>query len=147
MADEKRSRRKGSMAANRAVSEIVTYFFFNTCQVRQQVNMDYTIAFMSSVNIANDLQPDDHFVIIPLTTGSVAEFYIRPMFSCVGDVDVMYHSGSRLAIPAGTAPPTQLPSEFDSHVIVSEIIDSEFCLLYTSPSPRDGLLSRMPSSA
>ena len=25
--------------------------------------------------------------------------------------------------------------------------DSTFCLLYTSPSPRDGLLSRMPSSA
>ena len=25
--------------------------------------------------------------------------------------------------------------------------DSNFCLLYTSPSPRDGLLSRMPSSA
>ena len=24
---------------------------------------------------------------------------------------------------------------------------SLFCLLYTSPSPRDGLLSRMPSSA
>ena len=29
----------------------------------------------------------------------------------------------------------------------SEISDSEACLLYTSPSPRDGLLSRMPSSA
>ena len=28
----------------------------------------------------------------------------------------------------------------------NEII-SEGCLLYTSPSPRDGLLSRMPSSA
>ena len=25
--------------------------------------------------------------------------------------------------------------------------DSDICLLYTSPSPRDGLLSRMPSSA
>ena len=25
--------------------------------------------------------------------------------------------------------------------------DTEGCLLYTSPSPRDGLLSRMPSSA
>ena len=25
--------------------------------------------------------------------------------------------------------------------------DGRFCLLYTSPSPRDGLLSRMPSSA
>ena len=28
--------------------------------------------------------------------------------------------------------------------VVEQIID---CLLYTSPSPRDGLLSRMPSSA
>ena len=29
----------------------------------------------------------------------------------------------------------------------AEKIQSTFCLLYTSPSPRDGLLSRMPSSA
>ena len=28
-----------------------------------------------------------------------------------------------------------------------EIAQYRFCLLYTSPSPRDGLLSRMPSSA
>src|SRR5680860_1733380 len=28
-----------------------------------------------------------------------------------------------------------------------KIVDREICLLYTSPSPRDGLLSRMPSSA
>ena len=27
------------------------------------------------------------------------------------------------------------------------LINSHICLLYTSPSPRDGLLSRMPSSA
>ena len=26
-------------------------------------------------------------------------------------------------------------------------LESKACLLYTSPSPRDGLLSRMPSSA
>ena len=26
-------------------------------------------------------------------------------------------------------------------------VEPKFCLLYTSPSPRDGLLSRMPSSA
>ena len=31
----------------------------------------------------------------------------------------------------------------DSHPIVHQSV----CLLYTSPSPRDGLLSRMPSSA
>ena len=29
----------------------------------------------------------------------------------------------------------------------SWLLLSQFCLLYTSPSPRDGLLSRMPSSA
>ena len=29
----------------------------------------------------------------------------------------------------------------------AELGDSMICLLYTSPSPRDGLLSRMPSSA
>ena len=34
-------------------------------------------------------------------------------------------------------------------VFMSEflVVSSTFCLLYTSPSPRDGLLSRMPSSA
>ena len=29
----------------------------------------------------------------------------------------------------------------------NELVDYIVCLLYTSPSPRDGLLSRMPSSA
>ena len=29
----------------------------------------------------------------------------------------------------------------------SDIMLAKICLLYTSPSPRDGLLSRMPSSA
>ena len=30
---------------------------------------------------------------------------------------------------------------------MAEIVERTSCLLYTSPSPRDGLLSRMPSSA
>ena len=38
-----------------------------------------------------------------------------------------------------------------SHVGIEQFISSDYvndvCLLYTSPSPRDGLLSRMPSSA
>ena len=34
------------------------------------------------------------------------------------------------------------------HETIAERVDDLFaCLLYTSPSPRDGLLSRMPSSA
>ena len=35
-------------------------------------------------------------------------------------------------------------SEKTVHAIFKDYYD---CLLYTSPSPRDGLLSRMPSSA
>ena len=35
--------------------------------------------------------------------------------------------------------------DIDSLRVVSKDVDA--CLLYTSPSPRDGLLSRMPSSA
>ena len=31
--------------------------------------------------------------------------------------------------------------------IMEQLEDEYSCLLYTSPSPRDGLLSRMPSSA
>ena len=38
----------------------------------------------------------------------------------------MVHSGSQLAIPEGYPAPTQLPGEFDSHVKVYEIVNSEF---------------------
>ena len=38
----------------------------------------------------------------------------------------------------------ELPFFREGEILVAQTID---CLLYTSPSPRDGLLSRMPSSA
>ena len=41
--------------------------------------------------------------------------------------------------------PTFIVEWFDNMANVAISIDT--CLLYTSPSPRDGLLSRMPSSA
>ena len=45
-----------------------------------------------------------------------------------------------------------LENSFPSHNIIGEELKdfdkkSEFCLLYTSPSPRDSIRSRMPSSA
>ena len=46
--------------------------------------------------------------------------------------------------------PEQHPCKFAAEVknLQSEnFIEPKDCLLYTSPSPRDGLLSRMPSSA
>ena len=33
------------------------------------------------------------------------------------------------------------------HMVLKAPLDSKGCLLYTSPSPRDATLSRMPSSA
>ena len=45
--------------------------------------------------------------------------------------------GQGSVVLARDVPPTDLR--------VGDVIS--FCLLYTSPSPRDGLLSRMPSSA
>ena len=35
----------------------------------------------------------------------------------------------------------------DMEKVTEGTTQSKTCLLYTSPSPRDGLLSRMPSSA
>ena len=40
------------------------------------------------------------------------------------------------------------PKEYGPNDLYEKIFELyRFCLLYTSPSPRDGLLSRMPSSA
>ena len=45
-------------------------------------------------------------------------------------------SGKEVSIQAAAQAPLQAASA-----------QQDICLLYTSPSPRDGLLSRMPSSA
>jgi len=67
----------------------------------------------------------DEDEVVPLVTGSVAEFYVEPMLPYVGDIDVMCHRNTELAIPRGHPPPTQLPAEFDNCVPrVAEIIDS-----------------------
>ena len=41
----------------------------------------------------------------------------------------------------------QINKEFYSAYLYLDFANYYACLLYTSPSPRDGLLSRMPSSA
>ena len=116
------------MADNRVISDIITKFFFNTCQLslHQQANEEFLMALTFCASVASSSDEDADHSCYPLITGSIAEFYIVPMFSCVGDIDIMVYNNNQLAIPAGTAPPTQLPAEFHSHVIVYEIIDSKF---------------------
>ena len=114
-----------TMADDREISDIVSLFFLNTCQLRQQFDQ-LSYALLHHSRLATTPSLDDEANLIPLITGSVAEFCVWPMLTCVGDVDIMYHSNRLLAIPAGTAPPTQLPAEFHSRVTVHEIVDSEF---------------------
>ena len=59
-----------------------------------------------------------------------------------------YHHQTSWNIAAGI--PIYYGGKIKTQIAQSEIvslIQNEICLLYTSPSPRDGLLSRMPSSA
>ena len=115
------------MADVRNCDKIVTNFLLNTCGLCQRLTDNAVLALRHCAQLATvRVSPDDQHFSTPLITGSVAEFYIQPMLSCIGDQDLMYHFSNELAIPAGTAPPTQLPDEFHSRVNVYEIVDSEF---------------------
>jgi len=113
------------MNDERVVEEIVTKFLLNTCRLRPQFSKHAVQTAVGCGRLAARHPPDDAETdYIPLTTGSVAEFYIEPMISHVGDIDVMIHRSTELAIPAGHPPPTQLPDEFHNYVQVYEIVDS-----------------------
>ena len=104
------------------VGEIVTKFFLGTCRLRAQLSDDILQAVAQTATKYPYAEGEADCVA--LITGSVAEFYVEPMLPHVGDVDVMFHYGTELAIPRGQPAPTQLPEEFSSSVQVYEIVDS-----------------------
>ena len=106
-------------------SEIVTNFLLNNCLSRQRLNFEALGSFVAEWTAQRAFN-NTGIAYVTTTTGSCVEFYIQPKLSCVGDVDLMYYRCHELAIPTGTAPPTQLPGEFDNRVEVCEIVDSEF---------------------
>ena len=115
------------MSREHTVDKIVSNFLLNTCRLRPQLTRHAVQAALHCARVATLHADDDTEAdLIPLTTGSVAEFYIEPMLPLVGDVDVMYHRSDELAIPRGHPPPTQLPAEFSDYVKVCEIVDSDF---------------------
>jgi len=113
------------MADERVVSDIVTKFLLNTCRLCPRITRHGVQAALSCAWRATYHPRDDAEAhLIPLITGSVAEFYIETMLPIVGDVDVMCHRSTMLAIAQGHPPPTQLPAEFSNYVKVFEIVGS-----------------------
>ena len=122
------------MTDERAVEDIVTSFLLNTCRTRPQLSDTAVQAVLwcaNAVTASTRAGGEAEADFIPLTTGSVAEFYIEPMLPHIGDIDIMFYKNNQLAIPQGHSPPTQLPDEFDSFVVVYEITDSHLpCYVY-----------------
>ena len=82
-----------------------------------------------------------------------AEVCIDPASDPDGDGWGFEQEASCFVVISGTGPngellsPAAVESQSVFHPRTAEKINIQSCLLYTSPSPRDGLLSRMPSSA
>jgi len=112
-----------TMADKCDVSRIVTTFLLNTCRLPPWPTKRDVQAAMCCGEIATILE-EKEAEVIPLITGSIAEFYIEPMLPHIGDIDVMFHFSTHLAIPQSHPPPTQLPAEFHNYVEVFEITDS-----------------------
>ena len=69
-----------------------------------------------------------------------------PTFLAIGGMLLAFVPGA----PSWTLEPELALALFVAPVLLDAAFDTSLrdpCLLYTSPSPRDGLLSRMPSSA
>ena len=101
-----------------ALDDIVTEFLLNTCRLCPPSTSRHVVrAAAWCGDIATQVNElDIEHIHIPLTTGSVAEFYIEPILPHLGDIDLMYHRSTELAIPRGHPPPTQLPAEFHNYV-------------------------------
>jgi len=83
-------RNKITMADECDVSNLVTTFLLNTCRLPPWTSIRKVQAAMFCCMVVIDPPEDDKEAEeIPLTTGSVAEFYIEPMLPHIGDIDVM----------------------------------------------------------
>ena len=68
-------------------------------------------------------------------------------FGAVGMVAAFLIYANILKTPSGEGRVKEIADEIHLGAMVFMASEYKRCLLYTSPSPRDGLLSRMPSSA
>jgi len=113
------------MVNERELHRLVTQFLLDTCRYTTTATSEYACeAFLGrcllrSVGLLTLLGDSEVF-----SSGSTAEFYIRPILPCVGDIDYMVCHNSCIAMPSGQTPPTELLGIYHRSVNVYEIIDS-----------------------
>ena len=104
-----------------ALHRCVTKFMLDTCRYPMG---EYTTDVRLFRFISEIIAPNSPDFGVLLASGSSAELCIKPMLSCIGDIDIMCHQSCYLAIPHGHIPPTLLPTWYQRIVYVFEIIDS-----------------------
>jgi len=105
------------MANDDALHRCVTEFMLGTCHSGSE-HAETLFLFSRPVRMAVGN-------VEMLPSGSSAEFRIKPMHSCIGDLDVMCVVSNGIAIPHGHTPPTELPANYPGFVGVFEIIESD----------------------
>jgi len=110
------------MANEDELHRAVTEFMLDTCHYSPVTTRQVQACLMCAVGrvMFKDYVGD----IEAFNSGSSAEFYIKPLLSCIGDIDVMGCHNDRIAIPAGQTPPTELPNHYQHKVAVYEIANS-----------------------
>jgi len=111
------------MADEDELHRCVTEFMFETCRY-SPAESHRLLACLGRVATRVFYKDFHQRDIEVFTSGSAAEFYITPLLSCIGDVDLMFCHSGFTAIPTGQIPPRELPDHYQSVVAVAEIIDS-----------------------
>ena len=138
------------MANEEAKHRCVTKFMLDTCRYSTSEYATDIPFFRFVAKTAINCTPFGAEVFM---SGSSAELRIKPMLSCIGDIDIMPAMYYSVAIPNGYLPPIELPGNYGHNVCVCDTIDSHrpgyvylqpsyllrktddgryLCLLYTS---------------
>ena len=89
-----------------------------------------------------------NFPFSDLIAGYIRSVSYPDVFDCKGEVELETSDGRMYTVKITDAAYAELVRNLgEPFQMAPDLSQILVCLLYTSPSPRDGLLSRMPSSA
>src|SRR5664279_1628296 len=100
---------------------------------------------MATVSLPNDLS--DEFLLHALMESTADSIYFKDRECRLLRVSRKMEKDLGCSDPAELVGKTDIDLFGEAFGQGTRSDDIRICLLYTSPSPRDGLLSRMPSSA